>query len=339
MRNREVLLHICVPTFNRSSFVIKQYERLIEEIQTSKLEDQVFVTISDNGSSDNTWKLLSELSLPGYVNLKKSPANVGFANHVINLFKQSTGEYTYILSDDDYLEHGALKKMVSKIKKYHPDLLYINCRPAAISMTETTDGSKLCVTPQTSLLLPGLQYSAVFLNSGSFLNELYKLGLFNVRILLAQVSCCVYRTSVMKKNEEEFSLNTKFSLERNAYPHTYLVWSHLPAGAVVLAKDICLFVATNNRTWNSDTLTANAVIQQYFDPIVRWIKQRYSSSLGWKSRLILSTSLMYSRIVPLIYRAMNLVNAGKIIERVQFGRAGENKNKKTTIDDFFGKTR
>ena len=56
------MLTIAIPTFNRANKLRRLLNAINDEILTSQLQDRIAVMVSDNASTDDTSKMVSELS-------------------------------------------------------------------------------------------------------------------------------------------------------------------------------------------------------------------------------------------------------------------------------------
>ena len=112
-------LSICIPTLNRGNYIGETLESIIQQ-----LEHGVEIVIVDGGSTDNTEQIVTQYqaSFPDirYVRInesEKSPSNEGFdrdCNHAVEL---ANGEYCWLMTDDDLLVPGAIRKIFNEIGK------------------------------------------------------------------------------------------------------------------------------------------------------------------------------------------------------------------------------
>lgn len=112
-------LSICIPTLNRGSFIRETIESIV-----SQLEDDVEVVIVDGGSIDDTEQIVNayQLKYPAIKYLKKessksTPSNEGFDRDCNNAVELSQGEYCWLMTDDDLLMPGAIKRVLNEIGK------------------------------------------------------------------------------------------------------------------------------------------------------------------------------------------------------------------------------
>lgn len=112
-------LSICIPTLNRGSYIGETLKSIV-----SQWEDGVEVVIVDGGSTDNTEQVVKSYQqrFPSIRYIKREsalnkPSNEGFdrdCNHSVEL---ADGEYCWLMTDDDLLRPGAIRKIMEESKK------------------------------------------------------------------------------------------------------------------------------------------------------------------------------------------------------------------------------
>jgi abequosyltransferase len=94
----EILLSICIPTYNRAHKLRLLLQNIEECFDTASVE----ICISDNKSTDNTEEVIKEFSKK-FINFKYqiNIENKGMAFNWINVTKMATGRYISVVSDED----------------------------------------------------------------------------------------------------------------------------------------------------------------------------------------------------------------------------------------------
>lgn len=112
-------LSICIPTLNRGGYIGETLESIV-----SQWEDGIEVVIVDGGSTDDTEQVVKSFQqrFPDIRYLKKDsserkPSNEGFDRDCDNSVELADGEYCWLMTDDDLLKPGALKKILSETEK------------------------------------------------------------------------------------------------------------------------------------------------------------------------------------------------------------------------------
>lgn len=112
-------LSICIPTLNRGSYIGETLESIV-----SQFEDGVEVVIVDGGSTDETEQVVNSYQNANpsirYIkkdSVEKKPSNEGFDRDCDHAVEQARGEYCWLMTDDDLLTPGAIRKVLSELGK------------------------------------------------------------------------------------------------------------------------------------------------------------------------------------------------------------------------------
>lgn len=125
-------LSICIPTRNRAELL----RGTLESIATSKVgNDNIQVVVSDNNSSDDTYDVAREFE--GKINLVyvKHGTTLNIDESMLAAAKCASGDYVFWLGDDDLILSDALKRVMSEIEIYSPDLILLNANFVLDDMT------------------------------------------------------------------------------------------------------------------------------------------------------------------------------------------------------------
>ena len=112
-----ILLSICIPTYNRANVLDETLKKLFSNPEFDK--NLIEVIVSDNFSTDNTKHVVSKYPLVKY---SCNDKNVRDYNYSIVL-ELATGNYIRLFNDTLSFKQGALKKMLDTIKKHS----VVNC--------------------------------------------------------------------------------------------------------------------------------------------------------------------------------------------------------------------
>ncbi len=125
------MLSLCVPTYNRVSFLRETLTRIAEQVSFVP-PDAVEVVVSDNASTDTTASVLLEAQswFPGVrLRVSRQETNVGPDANIYAVVRQARGEFVYIVSDDDVLLPGAVAKLLELMRQYpDADALSLNIK-------------------------------------------------------------------------------------------------------------------------------------------------------------------------------------------------------------------
>ena len=118
----DILLSIYIPTYNRVDKVVKQLEFLISEMEDIK--DNVEIVVNNNCSTDTTEKEVLKLIEGTSIKYHRNSTNVGIEGNVYKAGGLVHGKYFWLISDDDFLYSGIIKRVLQIIKTYE-DVSYI----------------------------------------------------------------------------------------------------------------------------------------------------------------------------------------------------------------------
>lgn len=111
-----VLLSICIPTYNRETYLAKTLDSIVNQ-NIFLSSDDINIVISDNCSTDGTEALVKEYidKYPGKIIYSKNSENIGFANFN-EVLSKADGKYLKLNNDTLLLMPGSLEKMLEIIK-------------------------------------------------------------------------------------------------------------------------------------------------------------------------------------------------------------------------------
>ena len=105
---KEILLSICIPTYNRAEIVYQCVKQCLE-IES----DQIEVVVNDNCSTDNTKALLGDIKDERFC-YYCNDSNIGYPNFSVAL-KKAKGKYALLLSDEDDIINLNLEETIKQL--------------------------------------------------------------------------------------------------------------------------------------------------------------------------------------------------------------------------------
>ena len=114
-------LSVCIATFNRSKFIGETLDGLM-----AQAPPDLEVVVLDGGSTAATEQIVSDYArrYPA-VRYFRQPTNMGVDRDFDNAVQRATGEYCWLMSDDDLLKPGALQRVVEETARGY-DLIIVN---------------------------------------------------------------------------------------------------------------------------------------------------------------------------------------------------------------------
>ncbi len=125
------LLSISIPTYNRAARLQRSLIEIQQLIIKEGFENIVSVFVSDNGSTDETLKVLKREKINFHRNnivlkYESNYNNMGFDYNVRQCFIAGNEKYCWFVSDDDNLDGDILKNIIKYIDYYNPNLIFFN---------------------------------------------------------------------------------------------------------------------------------------------------------------------------------------------------------------------
>ena len=122
--NREPLLSICIPTYNRADWLCLSLKFLLPQI--TRANGLVELIVSDNCSEDHTSQVAEEAQEYGPFRYHRNESNIG-ANPNMHLLVSALalGRYIWVLGDDDLVREEAVA-IVCEALTAQPDISYMN---------------------------------------------------------------------------------------------------------------------------------------------------------------------------------------------------------------------
>jgi abequosyltransferase len=117
-----VTFTVAIPSYNRSSRLVAQLERLYPEAVA--LEGRCRLVVSDNCSTDDTQEAVTSwiAAHPDVaITYHRNASNLGVMRNIAACADAADGDFVWILGDDDEIPPGTVQRLLSELDA-HPDL-------------------------------------------------------------------------------------------------------------------------------------------------------------------------------------------------------------------------
>jgi len=120
-----VKLSVCIPTFNRAGHLANCLEAL--RVSRERAGTEVQICVSDNASTDGTRAVVEAAMRLMPVTYRRNDSNLGIARNIVDAAGMASGEFVWIIGDDDLVLPHALATLSSLIDA-HPraDYFFVN---------------------------------------------------------------------------------------------------------------------------------------------------------------------------------------------------------------------
>lgn len=120
-----IKLSICIPTYNRSQHLSNCLQSVISMRKPKGFQFEI--CISDNGSNDNTKKVVNNAKKKIKINYNRNESNIGIARNFLKVVSMAKGEFTWLIGDDDLLLPNTLVALEGLFKNHKTvNFFYIN---------------------------------------------------------------------------------------------------------------------------------------------------------------------------------------------------------------------
>ncbi len=115
----QVMLSICIPTYNRAPFL----DYLLTDLATNcRFDFRYEIVISDNASSDNTTEIVEKHKAAGEpISYYRQPENKGGGPNLFTAFHRAVGRFLIYLADDDLVDPTGLADNIHFMMD-HPEI-------------------------------------------------------------------------------------------------------------------------------------------------------------------------------------------------------------------------
>lgn len=122
-------LSVCIPTFNRAAFLAETLRSVLD--QSTRL---IEVVVCDNASTDDTEQVVRGVAAcHENVRYVRQPRNVGMDENFDCAVTSASGEYCWLMPDDDVLRPGAMARILALLASDF-SLLVVNCEIRDMSL-------------------------------------------------------------------------------------------------------------------------------------------------------------------------------------------------------------
>jgi abequosyltransferase len=140
-------LSICIATFNRAKFIGETLESIFDQMQS-----EVELVIVDGASSDNTPEVMEKFVLRfPQIRYIREVTNSGIDADYDKAVGYATGQYCWLMTDDDLLKPGAIKRVISELDGLR-DLVVVNAETRIADLTEVLVPRQLVVDSDISYI-------------------------------------------------------------------------------------------------------------------------------------------------------------------------------------------
>lgn len=239
-----ILLSICIPTFNRATYLKICLECIFSQIS---MDDSIEVIVSNNCSTDDTDNVISQyINHPKLkvVNQLKNVGPIRNGAELISLY--ATGKYCWYVGDDDYIKNGAISELLTLLS-HNPesDFFYVDIENHELDVKKI-ELSETLKYIQSQEYIDDLE----IVNLEKFeylLNPIYS------DLFLGEIMACIFSRKLWLKQEniiEYLDLEYLSSLE-TSYLHCVVFANQFMNSKAIYVATPVIYVDNRAREWSA----------------------------------------------------------------------------------------
>lgn len=289
---KRMLLTICIPTYNRSSYLKKGLQKLVHEVERNRAQHYIEVLVGNNKSNDDTGNVLKYFrGRYFYIRYMTHKRNLGFSGNILKLIEGARGEYLWFMSDDDFIYKNALREIEKKIKQYKPSLMYINYDARVLDTNKAIEN------------MLHLKRDYFFYYRANFFNFFTKLG--SIYLLrssyLSFISMMIVKKDILLKNYAR--AKKKRDIRKELFPHTWLLWLDFPRKDILLIKKSLFeqsFSHASHSTMVNSWFHSCINFARYLTPVYFYILTTYKKESNFIFKIVIVGGIIYSYMILLL---------------------------------------
>jgi abequosyltransferase len=215
-------LTICIATYNRAIFIAETLDSIL-----GQMEPDVELVVVDGASPDNTPEIMSKyVSLYPAIRYYREQENSGVDKDYDKAVGYASGEYCWLMTDDDLLRPGAVKRVLNKLDGPY-DLVVVNAEVKSADFSKVLD-EKLIKLEFDRNYGDGDEES-LFLETTQGLSF---------------IGCTVIKRKVWLARNRQIYFGTLFV-------HIGVIFQHLPIVRATLIADQLITIRYGNAMWTA----------------------------------------------------------------------------------------
>ncbi|WP_317574083.1 glycosyltransferase family 2 protein [Segatella copri] len=206
MENKQPLLSLCIPIYNRLEYLKRMLERFLED--KILFEETIDLLISDNCSTDDLESCVNEFKSKGLkITYNRNQKNLGPDRNFLYCFNHAKGKYCWLLGSDDIPVKGFLNSLVTVLQEKEYGLVHLNHHSDGLSqLFEYSDNQKMVeniahwITFMSSNIIN--TKNIAFINSNQYMDTyLIQVPYYLYSCLNSPVNA-IYKYSCFEKNDD-----------------------------------------------------------------------------------------------------------------------------------------
>jgi abequosyltransferase len=216
-----IRLSLCIATFNRASIIAETLDSIV-----GQLTAEVELVIVDGGSKDNTQAVVGQyLAAHPQIRYFREVANAGVDQDYDKAVTYASGEYCWLMTDDDVLSSEAVARVLSSLNGAY-DLVIVNAQTRVADLSTTVEPRRLELG-EDRVYGPD-ERDAFFSDCANYLSF---------------IGCVVIKRSVWLSRD-------RASYYGSLFVHVGVIFQHPPIERVKVIADPLIAIRLGNAMWS-----------------------------------------------------------------------------------------
>ncbi len=217
-----ILLSICIATYNRGSFIGDTLLSILPQL-SSDME----IVIVDGGSTDNTEEIVNDycrkFNTIRYFRLNKKG---GIDQDYDKAVEFATGNYCWLFSDDDIIKIGTLLDIKLKLSQ-DPSLIIVNAELRNCYLNKILKGKYLEISENEVYESNGDSFERFFLRNAEFLSF---------------IGCVIIKKELWMSRDRKSYYNTRFI-------HVGVIFQNILPNKIIVIQEPHIIIRLGNAEW------------------------------------------------------------------------------------------
>jgi abequosyltransferase len=274
-------LSICIATYNRAEYIGVTLDNIIPQ-----MTDEVEIVILDGASTDNTSSVVDcYVEMCKQIHYTRLPVKGGVDHDFCKAVELATGEYCWLMSDDDILKQGAIHAVLDAIRGNNYSLIIVNAEVRNCDLSRVVD--KKLLQRNTNRVYTPMENEELFIETANYLSF---------------IGCMIINKSLWAEREKERYFGS-------AFVHVGVIFQQtLPLNTLIVAEPY-IIIRYGNAEWSGRTFG----IWMFQWPNVIWSFTQFSDQA--KSRIVRKEP--YRRYLSLlVFRARGAYSTNEYLQFV-----------------------
>ncbi|WP_291598533.1 glycosyltransferase family 2 protein [Bacteroides sp.] len=247
--SNDILLSICVPTYNGAERIQHCIDRLLD---SRKSRNDVEIVISNNCSTDGTDLILEKYKNSKRLKINSNKFNLGFIGNIAVIIDQlSNGKYTWIIGDDDLVDIDAIDIICSTILYTNTDYISVKHRLLSLEQAKHLKKNK----KKDKGYCQGNYFSVLDINASAG------------NILGTFMSSQIFRTDVVRKFNKTLLGPNDWASFVTTFPNSYMMTMCFYNSDKCISINAPLITALlHSKSWDDKLfVVATKILPEYYD--------------------------------------------------------------------------